>query len=249
MVGFVIFSVLLSYFLLEYAPDPLNKIVRALAMGGIVIHELTHVLMCLITNTRIDSVNLLQRNKNPEQKSKLNHHGRVVIGEFSQLSFLQAVLIGFAPIYISFWLFFFLWDQIKNPNIDVTLFFVYLFLMVSLALSAAPSLADFVAIPKAFRNDPSYSFYQMLLLFLSAISVWFASTKYQLALFHEIITYCFIFLTYFAFKYSLRGINSLYHRFLTKNHPSTKLQYRRFTRRRRFKNMNPKKLGIKEAQW
>jgi len=43
--------------------------------------------------------------------------------------------------------------------------------MVSIALNAAPSLADFGAIPKAFGNDPSYSFYQMFLLFLSAISV------------------------------------------------------------------------------
>lgn len=249
MVGFAIFSVLLSYFLLEYAPDPLDKIVRALAVGGIVIHELTHVLMCLITNTRIDSVNLLQRNKSQDEKSKLNHHGRVVIGDFSQLSFLQAVLIGLAPLYISFWLFFFLWDQIKSTNIDVTLFFIYLFLMVSIALNAAPSLADFGAIPKAFGNDPSYSFYQMFLLFLSAISVWFITTQYQLTQYHEIVTYFFIFLTYFACKYSLRGINSLYHRFFNKNHPRTKLQYRRFTRRRRFKTMKPKKIGVKEAQW
>lgn len=241
MVGFVIFSVLLSYFLLEYAPNPLNKIVRALAMGGIVIHELTHVLMCLITNTKIDSVNLLQKNKNLDEKSNLNHHGRVVIGEFSQLSFLQAVLIGLAPVYISFWLFFFLWDQIKNTNIDVTLFFIYLFLMVSIALSAAPSLADFVAIPKAFRTDPRYSFYQMFLLFLSATSVWLIATQYQITQYHEIITYCFISLTYFVFKYSFRGINSLYYHFLTKNHSRTELKTRRITRRRMLKNMKLKK--------
>jgi len=122
MVDFAIFSVLLSYFALKYAPDPLDKIVRALAVGGIVIHELTHVLMCLITNTRIDSVNLFQRNKSQDEKSKLNHRGRVVLGDFSQLSFLQAALIGLAPVYISFWLFFFLWDQIKSTNIDVTFF-------------------------------------------------------------------------------------------------------------------------------
>ena len=145
MVGFAIFSVIMSYILLVVAPEPLNKFFQVLAVLGIVIHELCHVLMCLLTNTQIRTMKIIELS---DSKSKfgLKYGGRVELKDHVKLSFLQALLIGFAPLYISFWLFFFLWEQLKNPSLEVVIFYLYIFIMVSLVLSAAPSLADLFAI-------------------------------------------------------------------------------------------------------
>jgi len=50
--GFLLFPFLISYVPLTYTPDPLNKIVKALVIIGIVFHEVCHLLMCIITGAK-----------------------------------------------------------------------------------------------------------------------------------------------------------------------------------------------------
>ena len=132
MIGFAFFSCAISYILLRYTPDPLNKIIKLLAIIGIIIHELCHILMCLITNARIEKIRILGRNENAQNKGEFNYFGNVKLEKRRKLTFLQALLIGLAPLIFSFWLFFFLWGQILNPKINVLLFFSISFLWLQL---------------------------------------------------------------------------------------------------------------------
>ena len=246
MVGFAVFSIIISYVLLKFAPNPLDKFIRVLAALGIIIHELCHGLMCLLTNTRIRSMKLLVRS---EEGSKfgLRYGGRVELKDYEKLTFLQALLIGFAPIYISFWLFFFLWQQLKNPGLDVGIFYIYLFVMMSLVLSAAPSFADILAVFGAFHFDWRYSLYQISLLFLSVTTVWLVIAYYKIQVFHEIVTYVSIFVGYYGFKTGFKGLKGIYLHYLRKRRGlfgSRKTKTKSLTRGR----ITPVKTRD-EAQW
>ncbi len=61
IIGFMVFSLVVSYLILHYIPEPYIKVFIGLMIVGVVIHELFHYLMCLITNTPVDEVNLLDK--------------------------------------------------------------------------------------------------------------------------------------------------------------------------------------------
>ena len=213
MVGFAVLSIAMSYILLKFAPNPIDKFFRVVAVVGIVIHELSHALMCVLTNTHIRSIKIVER-ADPESKFGLKYGGRVDLKDYVKLTFLQALLIGLAPLYISFWLFFFLWEQLKNPSLDVVVFYSYLFVMISLVLSAAPSFADVLAVFGTFYFDWRYSLYQIGLVLLSVGTVWLVITSYQIQVFHEIVTYISIFAGYYGYKSGAKGLKTMYLHFL-----------------------------------
>jgi len=238
MIGFAIISITISYILLEYIPEPLNKLVKGLAIIGIVIHELCHIVICIITNTKIHSVSIIKKVHEPDVKHHPGYGGRVTIGKSETLSFLQSLLIALSPIYLSFWLFFFLLEQLLYANLDVLVFFLIVFIMISIILGASPSIADLSNIPKAFNRDPSYSMYQIFLLFLSGVTLWLIMTLYNIYDIHELFYYVLVFVGYYGFKYGLRGLNEMYYS-LSKS--PKKLKSRSLTRRR-LKPRKPRKI-------
>ena len=246
MVFFAVLSIAMSYILLKFAPNPLDKFFRVVAVLGIGIHELSHALMCVLTNTRIRSIKIIKR-ADPESKFGLKYGGRVDLKDYVKLTFLQALLIGFAPVYVSFWLFFFLWELLKNPSLDVLAFYVCLFVMISLVLSAAPSFADLVAIFGALHFDWRYSLYQIGLLLLSVGTVWLVIAYYKIRVFHEIVTYISIFVGYYGFKTGFKGLKGMYLHYLRKRKGlfnTRKNKSKSLTRRR----VTPVKTR-EEAQW
>jgi len=252
MGGFLLFSMLVSYLLLNCLPSPINKIFRALALVGIVIHELCHLLMCVITNASVKNVKILERIRTEPGNDKFDYKfgGRVEIGGDKKLTFLQALLIGLAPLMISFWLFFFLWNLLLTSIGDIVVFFLVIFVMVSIVLSAAPSAADLACIPRAFQEDPRYSAYQIFLLIASIALVWTITVVYQLVFFHEIVTYVSIMIAYYGIKYALKGTSLIVHRIFSKN-KSRGIQDSdcESYMRRSHKPLKPKKLGFKETRW
>ena len=183
----------------------------------------------------------------PESKFGLKYGGRVDLKDYVKLTFLQALLIGLAPLYISFWLFFFLWEQIKNLNLDVVVFYVYLFAMISLVLSAAPSFADVLVVFGAFYFDWRYSLYQIVLVILSVATIWLVITSYQIQVFHEIITYIAILVGYYGFKTVAMGLKSIY------LHYARKRKGQFYTRKNKSKSMTRRRVTPvktrEEAQW
>ncbi len=244
ILGFLLFSLVISYILLTYTPEPIAILVRGLSIVGIVIHELCHLLMCLLTNAPISKVSLVRRTKIKDPNQRFVYGGAIKVEE-SNFTLLQALLICFAPLYFSFWLFFFLLEQISNPDISALFFFVYLFLMISISLAAAPSFPDLAVIPKAFQNDVDHSFYQILLIILSIGSVWFAVNLNEIFIFHEIFMYILIMIAYNCLKYGFRGLGYVFNwiksmRRIASHRPS-EINIRQFTRRR-YKPAKPKKL-------
>lgn len=232
MIGFAIVSILISYLLREYSPNPIDKIVKALAIIGIIIHELCHIIMCIITNTKIHSYSLIERVDKKDGRRNMLYGGRVTINDTDRLTFLQALLIALAPIYLSFWLFYFLLEQLLYANVSELMFFIILLIMISIILGASPSLVDLLSIPKAFNRDPQYSIYQIFLLLLSGATVWFIITMWNIYIVHDIIFYIVTFFGYYGFKYGFKVIYS----FLRPKGIKYKKLYRK-----RLKPIRPKK--------
>jgi len=228
----MLFSVIISYLLLTYIPEPLDKIIQAISIIGVIIHELCHLLLCLLTNTKVKKVTLVKKIKDRREENKSRFGGEVTLNRRMRISFLQAFIISFAPLYISFWLFFSIVELMIDPDINVVLFYIYLFILISITLAAAPSFVDLGTIPKAFHDNPSYSLYQIFLLVLSIFSVWMISFAYKIQYIHEILVYVFIFLSYYAFKYVFKGINHIFTAInMNTVNLSRKIKYKRFKRR------------------
>jgi len=245
IVGFLVVSLVLSFLFFRVEYKPLKIVVQVVAIIGVVIHEISHVLMCFVTNTKIDNVVLLKKVEN-EGVSNKKFGGQVNIFP-PRLSFLQALVVGLAPLFISFWIFFFLLHQLYNPNTTEILAALYIFVMVSLILGSAPSKGDWSQISSAFTYDIEYTLYQLFLVAISVFSVWYIVATLQISVIHEIINYIFIFISYYLLKYSFkgvnRGVNRIYKKFSLPRYPSIK-----YLRKRRLWH-RIEEPNEREVQW
>lgn len=226
IIGFLGVSILISYLLRTYAPGELKKIIIGIGMIGVIIHELCHTLMCVITRTPIEHVKLLEVEKKSFNGGKLiSYGGHVALSDKKPMKFLQAVITGLAPLYLSFWLFFFLLDQVFNPETPDLLIVIYVFLMLSIIFAAAPSSVDLQNIPSAFSKNVRYSAYQIILVIISIITAVFITVHYSLSFNHEIFFYLLIMILYYGWKYSFRFIKSISLLFQKDSNPSVKKKY------------------------
>ncbi|KKN48454.1 hypothetical protein LCGC14_0652710 [marine sediment metagenome] len=122
ILGFLIFSIIFSYLALKYVEPPFSGIVQVLAMGGIVIHELCHLVMCIITRSPIEKVTLIKK-LDFDEENRFGYYGEVQTLA-NRISFLKAGLIGLAPLYISFWIFFFLLENVTTLQIPSIYFWL-----------------------------------------------------------------------------------------------------------------------------
>jgi hypothetical protein len=201
MAGFAIFSVLLSYMLLNRTSGIVSVCFHALALFGIIFHEFCHVIMCFLTNTHIESVALLSIKRPRDNGGRYGIGGEVRV-DGMRTTFLKAFLVGFAPLYMLFWFFFFMWDQLYNPDLEYAQVLFYVFIMFSTALAAAPSFQDLTTVLKSFSYDTRYSFYQIFLVLLAIGTTVLVINFNQLVIIHEIFIYAIIVFFYFVYKYS-----------------------------------------------
>jgi len=232
--GFLLFSVIVSYILIKYTSGPFLKIIKVLAMLGVILHEMCHLVMCIITHAPIEKVSLIKRFRS-EETGKVSYYGEVKVYE-NTVSFLQAFLISFAPMYLSFWVFFLLLNFLINNHVNALVLFLCIFTMISLVLSAAPSSTDLKIIPKAFLNDTNHSIYQVLLIFFSIIATWIIVLSYNLQFIHEIFIYIIIAGFYLAFKYVLKFTRDIFQHFYQNSFENysrpKKIRFKKYTRRR-----------------
>ncbi len=181
-------------------------------MAGIIIHELCHLLMCIVTNTPVEEIKLLERVKmiDPKGENRYAYGGRIMLRNNQELTFLQALLTGLAPLVFSFWLFFIILEYLFSvPDIEVLYFFLLIFLMFSIILAAAPSALDLFNIPAAFQNNLRYSLYQLGLLLLSILFTWLLSFTMSLQGYYELLYYLLIGIFYYGLKYGIKGIKRM----------------------------------------
>ena len=231
LLGFLIFSIVFSYVALKYIGPPFSGIIQVLTVVGIVIHELCHLAMCVVTRSPIEHITLIKKIDYREGQ-RSGYYGEIQTQE-ERISFLQAALISLAPLFISFWLFFTLLEMLTTTQVHPVVFIVSVLIMVSISLTAAPSFADLVIIPKAFLNDPQYSWYQIFLLFISALITFAIFATYKLQEIHYVVFYLIVTGFYVGFKYGFRFISILLHKntFFEKKH-SKKRKFKKLARRR-----------------
>ncbi|MHA2037800.1 MAG: hypothetical protein ACXACX_15405 [Candidatus Hodarchaeales archaeon] len=236
ILGFMIFSLILSYVAFRYVSRPFSQIITALAVIGIIIHEICHYVMCVVTRSPVEDVTLVKKLDFKEEQ-RLGYYGEVKVQEH-RISFLQAILIGFAPLYLSFWLFFFLLEVLLYTQVNTVVFIICIFLMISISFSAAPSFADFLIIPRVFLNDYNHSMYQIFLIVLSFLLTFIVLTIFDLQGFHEFIVYLIVTGFYFGFKYGFRfTVYLLHNNRFTGNILSNRRNFRRYSKR----GYNPEK--------
>jgi len=232
--GFMIFSIIISYILIKYTPEPIAKIVKALAVVGIIIHEICHVVMCFITRSPIENVSLIKKVEF-ENSGKVGYYGQVNVYE-ERISFLKAFLVSFAPLYLSFWLFFSILGFLIDNQVTPLIFFLSILLLVSLVLSAAPSFSDLAILPKAFSYDVDNSLYQILLIILSILTTWLTIFSFNIQFLHEIIIYLIIAGFYFVYKFGFRLTRNVFYLIYEKHTNRIDKKYvqnRGFLKRRR----------------
>ena len=236
MVVFAITSVTISYICLKFSSYYFWICFQVLAVPGIIIHEMSHMLMCLITGTHIESVafTAFKRSKRFKNDSRYMFGGQVAVDN-QHTSFLQALLIGLAPMYILFWLFFYSLELFLYADLpDVWGILNFLF-MISIILAAAPSFGDLVTIFNSFTFDLRHSLYQVFLLLLSIGTAWLVIEINQWVIPHEIVSYLLIAGIYFAYKYPFMLIRQIFHKLTSDQYRNTVREATRPSRKRRVK--------------
>lgn len=202
--GFMIFSLIISYTLIKWTSPPLTNIFQGLSAIGIVFHELCHLIMCVISRVPIEKVTLIKKDWFEIEK-KVGYYGEVKVQE-TRISFMQAILVGLAPLYLSFWLFFFLLNLLVYTKVNIWIFLFSIVVMISISLSAAPSFSDLTVIYRAIQNDPRNSFYQFIIVVFSFLTCWGIIEVFNLYFIHELFFYLLIATFYFLFKYGFKMI-------------------------------------------
>ncbi|MHA2398537.1 MAG: hypothetical protein ACXADU_06575 [Promethearchaeota archaeon] len=234
ILGFMVCSILISYLSIKFLPPPLSTIIKGIAIVGIVIHELCHLFLCVISHTPTGKVSLLRKLKDENEKT-FKFYGEVQVIE-NKTSFLQTFLVSFAPLYISFWLFFYFLNLLIYHQVSPLILFFSIFMMITLLFSAGPSVADLANIPKAFLKDSDHSLYQLLLISFSLLSTWFVSIVYDFQYPEGILVYLVIAGFYLIFKFSFRFFNNFSYWIYSKFRPNpfmSSLKLRRILHKRR----------------
>lgn len=245
VLGFLVVSSVLSVLFFRVEFKPLKIAVQVVAIVGVIVHEISHVLMCLVTHAKIDDIVLLKKGEKKGQSNKI-YGGQVNIQPDPRISFLQALVIGLAPLFISFWIFFFLLHEFYNPNTTELMAALYIFLMISLFLGSAPSKGDWSQIASAFTYDVEYTLYQLFLVAISIFSVWYIVATLQIPVIHEIINYIFIFIDYYLLKYSFKGVNWGVNGIFKKRSVPRHRSIKHLRRRRLWHRTDPNE---REVQW
>ncbi|HZX11169.1 MAG TPA: hypothetical protein VFG01_09520, partial [Acidobacteriota bacterium] len=214
---------------------------------------LCHILICLLTNAQIQNYNLITRYKSKRtdtgDKVKYEYGGSVSVNTEQRFTFLQALLIAFAPLYIGFWIFFFLLDLFLHTSLNMISFFIVIFLMSSLIFGAGPSLQDLKTIGLAFQKDTIYSLYQIVLVAISVFILWGGILFFDWTFIHEIFLYISLGITYYILRFSSRGISYLYQTIVAKNRVNHYEVRSRDLYRSRIRPKKRKKQKIERGQW
>ncbi len=207
IVGFVVFSAVISHILLNYSSGLVFKIINIFFILSIIFHGLFHRLMWIATRPHIKDAVLL-RKKEAERNRDGQYWGGVYL-KTNKVTFVQAFIVGFAPIYLSFWSFVPLLDVVVNSQLNLVILILFWYIIISLFLSATPSSADLTIIYDGFKNDIPKSLYQILLITFSILITWNLSYFFHLQFPHEIFDYLLIVAFYFIFK---RGFKIIRHK-------------------------------------
>ena len=244
----LIFSIISKNILLRRNYGGFSKVIFYMRYVGVWIHEISHYFACLAVGFRPTGLSVKYK-----YDHQPNPHGSVSISDksFERLTFLQSVIICFAPLIVSTWIVYFSLTILLTPVFDPFLRIFAGFLCISCFLGACPSNADFGFIPRAFKRDPLHSFYQIFLLSLSFLASLFLLNLNAVLFENFFFYYIIVIVFYVIFKYGfiLVKISALKLKSYTNKGKTLKvIGFKPFTRRT-ARPLKPKNIGIKESPW
>ncbi|MFX1356704.1 MAG: hypothetical protein ACFFA8_05405 [Promethearchaeota archaeon] len=225
--------------------EPLSTFLHIVALIGVFIHELSHYVMCLMVRVKAKGFMVKYRS---EITGKVAPHGSVTLPEFEKISVMQAFMVSIAPLLISTFLFLLCLDILFMVGVNLVESIIISIIALSLLIGSRPSGPDIMRIFNAYEQNPRYSLYQIGLVVLSMMIVFFFVDFSMFIVPFEFIIYIIFFFFviggYFMLKYTFQLIMSIFRSF--RNSPFSQ---RKIHLRRRHKPVNPNKSGIEEPQW
>ncbi|MBD3196039.1 MAG: hypothetical protein GF317_13355 [Candidatus Lokiarchaeota archaeon] len=180
-----------------------NKLIKKtlyfLGFIGVIVHELSHALMCIFVGEDVRKVKL--------DRKKIK--GSVALKYPERETFLQALLTGIAPLIISSYIAWLLLTVFFNHNINDYLRIGCIILFISIIIGASPSWQDIRLIGNAAKRDLSYTLYQILLISISIPLVYLITLNLDLPYYFSPIFYILIAICYYILKYSFLAIKKL----------------------------------------
>ncbi|TXT58836.1 MAG: conserved membrane protein of unknown function [Promethearchaeota archaeon] len=170
---------------------------------GIFFHELSHLIMGLLMGIKPKTFEVNYRKQS----------GSVGYDSYEDFTFLQIFLISLAPlIFSSYAAFGMVFIMFETP---VELIYKLLagLCFISLLLGACPSTHDIKMIGQQFREDSSYSFYQLILISLSGVVVFLVHHFILEIILPFYLTFLYLIaigLVYYIIKYLFLGISKLF---------------------------------------
>ena len=201
-------SLIMSHFLLGEKAGPIRLIMYWIFYIGVIFHEGSHYLMCLIVGMKPEQIKVKWRN---ERFGFREPHGSVKPSR--RPTFLQALVSGIAPLIFSTWLIFGLWVGVLfnssfrfiDNDMAIIIKIIAGVLIASLFMTASPSSGDLQYITASFRENTSHSWYQVLLVSVSICILWFILNLTHITFLLDAFYYLAIAGIYLVIKFSLIG--------------------------------------------
>ncbi len=235
----------LFHYLWRLNLGPFLVFLNILGFIGVLVHEISHYIFCVILGVPVERIRVYYRSRSTGIAAP---NGYVKPKEPERVSFLQGFVVAIAPLLVSTWLFFLCLDIFAIEGFEPWIYLLAGLMSISLLIGSSPSGPDIGFCYKRLMESPTYSLYQIVILFISILTVVFLINyswmTFPFEFFHYIAQYITIGVLYFVYKYVFRGMYLL----MKKAGKSSTINVNKITRKR-HKPMKPHKLGIEEPHW
>ncbi|MFW9939431.1 MAG: hypothetical protein ACFFFT_00225 [Candidatus Thorarchaeota archaeon] len=208
-----------------------NTIKHIFFFIGVIAHELSHRVMCAITGVPTSGMSVTYRD---DKTRRVAPQGYVTPRQEYQMSFLQALLVCFAPVLIGAWIIYFLLQVALSSSFDPLFRIIAAFCALSVLLASSPSGSggDLSFIKFGYQNGPQHSQYQIFLVVISFLITWFIVGVYNIIFPVEFFYYFLLIFFYVLLKYGLISIRLLFNKVQNRNDRIPTKVKRRLIRRR-----------------
>lgn len=205
-----------------------NMIKNLVFFVGVIVHELSHRIMCALTGVPTDGISVKYRDK----YGQVNPNGSVSPRNMYQINFMQGVLISFAPLLIGVWVIYLFLVIASNPFFDPVIRVIAGVCAFSVFITLAPSQADLSMVKISFQNDPSQGIYKITLVLAAFLLSWILVGIYNIVFPVEFLYYFIIIGFYFGLKYTITFLKWIINKIRFRSGvPHSAAGYRRYARR------------------
>ncbi|MHA1932482.1 MAG: M50 family metallopeptidase [Promethearchaeota archaeon] len=209
---------------------PFNFLVNILNYIGVLFHELSHYVLCLLTGVSAGRMVVRFRDRDTGQVAP---QGAVQTTKPYQETFLQSILVSLGPVLIGTWIIYFSLDVAFSSLFHPIFRIIAGFLALAILLASTPSGPDFRLMRLGIDNDPRHSVYQLFLLTLSILTSWGVVVIFNISFPLEFFYYFIIIGGYIVFKYSFIGFRWVANKVLKRfDREQGRTKFRRFSRRK-----------------